>query len=164
MNAENTRVFLIGKSVIASEIQGPIYPHSVQELDMLCLCRSHRQIAFDSAIRARCNHFHNDDVCGCSTLLDRLGWAGQKGRGSSVRHGLATQVRPLIGRSESPVAPRPNSGSVMASLAAGSLAFLAVFGLLRSFCFPRSCIIDFCRCCSATRKEQRGQPSGSERC
>lgn len=94
-----TRVSLIGKSAIAPDIQGPIYRQSVQELDIAS--RSDDGVGCNLATRSAktdmeqaclvvhlsgaCNHLHSDDVCGCSTLLDRLNRAG---KGGVLRHGL----------------------------------------------------------------------------
>lgn len=72
-----------------------------------------------------CNHWHSDDVWGCSTLLDRL---SRPEKGGALRQGLQP-IAPSDWPERALVVPRQNSGSVMASLAAGSLAFLTVFGL-----------------------------------
>ena len=62
-------------------------------------------------------------------------------REGSLRHGLQP-IAPSDWPGPALAIPRQNPGSVMASLAAGSLAFLTVLGLWCALCPLRSCIID----------------------
>lgn len=83
-------MFLIGKSVIASEIQGPIYRHSVQELDIFFVFVDHIAKLHSTPSSER-------DAITFTVMTSAVaarywtGWAGQARKGGALVQDMGLQ-------------------------------------------------------------------------